>query len=69
MRFIADSSQGIGKIKIRFSGCAGDWEGQRRDGTNRGLHFYLCKRKENSSVGNRFLYTQNRNSRIGSRVC
>ena len=27
VRFISDSSQGIIKIKIRFSGCTGDWEG------------------------------------------
>ena len=48
MRIIADSSQGTGKIKARFSGCTGDWGGQRRDRKGRGLNF--CPWKERKII-------------------
>jgi len=50
VRIIADSSQGTGKIKARFSGCTGDWGGQRRDGKGRGLYVFLSMKEKGNII-------------------
>jgi hypothetical protein len=53
----ADSLTAAARELARFSGCAGGWVGQWGHGKSRGVKFYLWKKKQKSSIGNRIFCT------------